>query len=90
MQAQVRGQFGVEGRGQHIALTHGHDALAAVGIQTGQHLHAFAHAADERRADEHGPQGLTGQTVDVQVGLEAVHLTAEGIAAHGGVQHAQT
>ena len=73
-----------------MALAHGHDAFAAVGVQTGQHLHVLAHAADERRADEHGPQGPAGQTVDVQVGLEAVHLTAEGVAAHGGVQHAQT
>ena len=44
MQAQIRGQFGVEGGGQHIALTHGHDAFTAVGI----HL---VYQSDEEQED---------------------------------------
>ena len=42
-----------------------------------------------RRADEHGMQGVLADPGYHQVGLEALHLTAERVAAHHHVDYAQ-
>ena len=55
------GQFEVEGRSSTLPDARPRCARRPVGIQTGQHPHAFAHAADGRARMNHGPQGLTGE-----------------------------
>ena len=91
MQPGIRRQFGMEGRGKDVALPDGHDPLAFAAmrrhVHTGQHVHIRAHRRDERRADEDGPQGSV-QPLDGKIRLEAVHLTAEGIAPYRGMQQA--
>jgi len=54
-----------------------------------QHLHPVAAALDPGGADEDGPQRLVADALDLEVGLEALQLAAEGVAAGGGVDQAE-
>ena len=75
MQAAVVGQLGMEGHGEDVALAH-RDGVA---VHLGEHLHLVAVLLDPRRADEDGAQ--RPDPVELEVGLEAVQLAAEGVAA---------
>ena len=56
----------------------------------GEHLDVGADPLDDGRPDEHGVERMRpASRVDVEVGLEAVDLAAEGVAAHGDVDGAE-
>ena len=77
----VVGQLGVEGAGEHAALADRH-RVALVG---GQHLDPGAVPLDPGRADEDRAQRLVADPLDLEVGLEALQLAAEGVARGGRV-----
>src|SRR5690348_4113464 len=63
---------------------HEHRALAAhdgTAVDIGQHLDIGADPLDDRCTYENGVDGTAVDAPDVEVGLEAVNLTAEGVAA---------
>jgi hypothetical protein len=61
------------------------DAVLADGdgmpLPARQHLDAGAHLLDPRRADEDGLDRLGADAVEVEIGLEALELAAECVAA---------
>src|SRR5947199_10852089 len=52
-----------------------------------QDFDSVADTLDVRRPDEH--RGHPTDAVDVEVGLEGVDLTPEGVTAHGEVDHTE-
>ena len=52
-------------------------------------LDAVADALHPRRADEHGPHRVADDALELQVGLEGVDLTTEGVAAHRHVDRTE-
>jgi len=54
-----------------------------------QHLHPGPAALDPGGADEDRAQRLLADSLDFEVGLEALQLTAEGVAARGRVDQAE-
>ena len=86
MDAGVGGKFGVKGRGQQVVLADGDGT--AVG-QGGQHVHAAAHADDDRGADKDGVIPGAAQAPDGQVLLKGVHLASEGVALDAYIHNAQ-
>src|SRR4051794_28012825 len=74
--ARVVGQLRME-RGDEDAPLPREDRMT---VDLGQHLDVGASVLDPRRTDEDGAHGLVAVT-DVEVGLERVHLAAEGVAA---------
>ena len=77
MEPRIVGQLRVEGGGEDAALAD-RDRVALVG---GEHLHAGPVALDPGRADEDRAQRLVADPLDLEVGLEALQLATEGVAA---------
>jgi hypothetical protein len=75
----------MEGRGEDRAFPHRH-RVAVVG---GEHLHPGPLPLDPGRADEDRPQRLVADPIDLEIGLEALQLPAEGVAAGAGVEKAE-
>src|SRR5882757_2848929 len=89
--AVVPGQFGVEGGRQQRALAHGDNPTERLGRggvpHPGEHGHVRPGGLDPGRPDEHrAERPLRFGEIVGQVGLEGVHLTAEGVAADHHVQ----
>ncbi len=83
VQAGVRSQLGMEGDGEHRALTCRHRAT----VDLGQDVHRRTVLDDEGSPDEHRPHGAARHTPQIEVGLEAAHLTTERIALAGQIHH---
>src|SRR5689334_4719231 len=77
---RIVGQLGMERRNEDPSLPREH----RMPVDLGEHLDVGPRLLDPRRADEDGAHGLV-PVPDIEVGLEAVHLPAEGIAADGDV-----
>src|SRR5206468_434960 len=76
---EIRAELGVEGGAQEPPRPH-QDRLAA---EAGQHLHAGPRRDDAGGADEEQRRGLAGLRPGRVGGrLEAVELTAPGVAPH--------
>jgi hypothetical protein len=75
----------VKGRGEHAALAD-RDRVPFVG---GQHLDPGPAALDPGGADEDRAQRLVADPIDLDVGLEALQLAAEGVALGGDVEEAE-
>src|SRR4051794_16389388 len=89
MHPAVPGQLGVKAGGHQIPLADGHDpTVGRSAHDPAEHLDRLAGLLDPRRADEHGVHRAAVDAAQRQVGLEAVDLPAEGVAAHGDVQPA--
>src|SRR5262252_4405853 len=74
MDARVVGQLQVEGRDEEPSLARQH----RMAVDFGEHLDVRPGHLEPRRADEYSTQRLVAVT-DIQVGLKAPHLTAEGV-----------
>ena len=85
MQARIVGQLRVEGAGEHAAFADRH----RVPVVGGEHLHLRAVALDPGRPDEDGAQRLVADSLDLQIGLEALQLAPEGVAGRRRVDQAQ-
>src|SRR3990172_9799434 len=93
METRVVGELRVKGGGEQVPLAGGHDPLAtrgsgAVGRQAGQHLDPFPDLLDQRRPDEHRPEGalrLEAQRGNGQIDDKAIDLAPEGIALDGEI-----
>lgn len=83
--ARVWRKLGVEGRGQNIVLAHGYRLT----VNLSQHLYTCAHAGNDRSANENSREGVCPDLGYAQVGFKTVHLSAKGVAPHGGVKHAE-
>ena len=81
----VVGQLGMEGHAEDVALADRH----RVAVDLGQHLDALPALVYPRRADEHRAQRAAAEAVHVHVGLEALHLAAERVAAGADVEQAE-
>src|SRR5665648_1271833 len=85
VQAEVPSDLGVEGRGQHVTLTHRDDPTGGgAGLHPRQHLGTRPDLLDPRRTDEHRVHRAlraVGDTPHDEVGLERVHLAPAGVAA---------
>jgi len=79
MQPQVARELGVEGGHQNVALA----AEDGMVVDAGQHLDVIADALDVRGPDEHRRDDT--DAVHLELGLEGVDLTSEGVAPHGDV-----
>ena len=84
MKPEVVCEFGVEGGADDGALAYG-DGPAVDGRER---LDVRADLRDGRRADEDGRKGLV-EARHVEVSLERVALTAEGVAVDGDVQEVE-
>src|SRR5262245_16961156 len=82
--AGVVGQLRVERRHQDAALAQQH----RLALELGEHIDAGAHLRDTWGPDEDAPQGPF-VSVEVEVGLEARHLAAVGVAGDLEVEHAE-
>src|SRR5690348_8149629 len=80
----VVGQLRMEGRGENRSLAHRH----RVPLVARQHLYPGAVALDPGGADEDRAQRLVADPLDLEVGLEALQLTAEGVAPGARVEQA--
>jgi hypothetical protein len=85
MKAGVVGQLGVECRGEDAALAD-RDRVALV---AGQHFHLRSMALDPGSADENRTQRLVADSLDLEVGLEALQLAAEGVASRRRIDQAE-
>ncbi len=85
MKPGVIGQLGMEGGGEHAAVAD-RDRVAVV---AGQNLDAGPVALDPGGADEDRAQRLVADPLDLEVGLEALQLAAEGVAARDRVEEAE-
>src|SRR6266511_3377691 len=86
MKSFVAGELGMEACRQEMPLPSRDDAPA---VDPCQHLDLFAGRLQERRADEDGVQRLLAERRNVQIGLEAVELAAEGVAPRRDIHQAQ-
>jgi hypothetical protein len=75
-------QLGVEREREDPALTHGD----RVPVDLGQDLDARAVLRDPGRADENGVHRTALYAGDVEVGLEGVQLTAEGVSQREDIE----
>ncbi len=57
-------------------------------LDLGQHLHPVSPLPYPRSADEHSAHAV-GKPSEVQIGFEAPHLPAEGVALGGHIEQAQ-
>jgi hypothetical protein len=89
MEAVLTAQLRMEGGREHSTLPHNHDLITEGRLHPGEHLDVWACLLDPRRADEHRVNRPAVETVHVEVCLETVHLAAERIPAHDGVQATQ-
>ena len=85
MEPRVVGQLRVEGRGQDGPFPHRHRVV----FICGQHLHLGSASLDPGGTDEDRAQGLVPDPGDREVGLEALQLATEGVAADAGVDEAK-
>ena len=85
MYAEVIGEFGVERGGQQVALAGEDDAV----FVAAEHGDALPYLGHHRRADEDAAKGLLAQAREAEVGLEAVHLAAVGVAPDDEVHQTQ-
>jgi hypothetical protein len=60
-----------------------------VSLVGGQHLDPGAAPLDPGGADEDRPQRLLADPLDLEIGLEALQLAAEGVAPGRGVEEAE-
>ena len=79
-------EFGVEGGGEEVALAGSHGSAVR---QSRQDVDARAHVLYDRGADEDRVKWRVSEGRNGQVGLEAVHLAAEGIPPNGNVHGLQ-
>src|SRR5262245_2463105 len=82
--ARVVGQLRVKRRHQDAALAQQH----GLAVELGKHVDVRSHLRDPRRADEDASQRPL-VTVEVEVGLEARHLAAIGVARDLEVDHTE-
>jgi hypothetical protein len=85
MKTGVVGQLGVECRGEDAALAD-RDRMSFV---AGQHLDPRPVALDPGGANEDRAQRLVADSLDLEVGLEALQLAPEGVAARRRVDEAE-
>ncbi len=85
VEARVVGQLGMECAGEHAALADNH----RVAVVAREHLDLGPVPLDPRGADEHRAQRLGAEPVDLELGLEALQLAAEGVAARDRVHQAE-
>src|SRR3954447_12286918 len=78
--ARVVGELGMEGSNQNPPLPRQH----RMAVDLGEHLDVGAGGLDPRRADEDGAQRLLA-AADVEIGLKALHLTAERVPLRANV-----
>ncbi len=87
MDATIAGDLGVERGREDRALPHGHDVVGGGAFRhPGQDVHTGPDPLDPRRADEHRADRIAVDAGEVEVGLERVHLTSEGVAPHRHVE----
>src|SRR5690606_12706455 len=89
VQPVVVGQLGVEGGGDHPALTHRDDVLLTRVHDAGQDVDLGSHPLDPGSPDEDGPERHALDPGHPEVALEGVDLAPEGVAPHRHVQGAQ-
>ncbi len=87
MEAGVAGEFRVERGGEEVALASGDDGAIFEG---GDGVGGEGGRIDARGADEDGVEGAALETFNIEVGLEAIDLAAEGVAVDGDVHHLDT
>ena len=85
MHPGIVGELRVEGAGEHAFAADGH-RMPVVG---GEHLDTRPVPTHPGSADEDRAQRLVADALDREVGLEALQLAAEGVAARGGVEEAE-
>src|SRR6187551_1283537 len=83
VEARLPRELGMERRREHVPLAHRDDAAV---IETRQDVDVGAGRLDDRGADEDGMDRRRAEDIDLEVGLEGVELTAEGIALHADVE----
>ncbi len=89
MNAIVATHLGVERRRHQVALPNGDDSTGGLPRRDRRKdLDLRAGLLDPRRTDEHRVHGI-GETVELDVTLERVDLTTEGIAPHRDVESAE-
>src|SRR3954452_19478324 len=82
MQSQVAGDLGVERGDEHPTLPAQHwPGLSRAGLDRRQHLHRVTDPLDHRRPDEHAVDRPSIDAAHREIGLEAVELPAEPVAA---------
>jgi len=86
MQSEVGSKLRMKGGSHYITLPGSH--RRAVG-EACQHFDAPAHLFNPGRSNKHSVKRRGSQHGYIEVGLEAVHLPAEGIAPHCYVHRAQ-
>ena len=74
----IVGQFGVESSGEQVALLYSDRAPV---LESSDYVNAVAHAVHDRRSYEHGVERRAVDLRDLEVCLEAVHLTSERVSA---------
>src|SRR5437763_15004450 len=82
--ARVVGQLGVEGGNEEPSLARQH----RMAVDLRQHLDVGPRVLQPRRADEDRAKRLVA-VADVEIGLEAAHLAAEGVAPRPVVAEAE-
>src|SRR2546423_3506907 len=75
----------MERDGCHVPVSH-RDRVA---VDLGEDSHVGAAALHPRGADEHRPQWTSLEALELEVGLEAVHLAPESVASCGEVENAE-
>jgi hypothetical protein len=86
VEAEVAGQFRVEGSRQQVALPHRHRATVG---QLAQRCHTVTQPDDDRGSDEYGMEGRAVEPGYFQVLLKAVNLPPESVALHPNVHYLQ-
>ena len=86
VEAVVRSELGVEGGRQEAALASGYGGAI---WKAGQHLDHGTDVLDDGGSNEDGPVRRISQRGDMELGLEAVHLAAEGIPPDANVHGLQ-
>src|SRR5689334_19814165 len=88
--ADVPGDLGVERRREQVPLPHRDDPTRGRStLDLGEDLHLRRDLLDPGRPDEDGADGVAVHALEGQVLLEALDLTAEGVAAHRHVDAAE-
>src|SRR5512136_1212887 len=87
MESRVGGQLGVERRGKQASLLRRNDAPV---FERGKHLRVPMNRFNDGCADEDRVIGMVYaggflQLLDIEVGLERIHLPAKSIALDGNV-----
>ena len=79
----------MEGCRHDVAASHRDDRAVATVAGARDNLDPLAHRLNPRSADEHGVEGTSLNTRNLQVFLVRIDLTTKGITAHDHVECAE-